>query len=311
MRVRAHGAEGGVSTSSQPRPNPAAQLAAARRRAAASSPPKPPPGAPVRGPGALLLARLPRSKPPPRELVDTPEACAAAIAWLRLEPVVGVDAEGESLGRDGRLCLLQLSAPCGRVALFDVLALGQPGVDALAAAVLSNPNVTKLLFDCRADADALWHQHRVALAGPVLDLQVLFVLHAARTGPKPDRLPGLGRAVAAVLPAQERARAASARAAGRALFAGPPPLSSALSGGGGAGAFARPDAWAVRPLPAALLEYACDVVYLHALYARLAESAPRGVLEGLSRARVEATIGREVQWPNGGGRDSRWSEVDF
>ena len=82
------------------------------------------------------------------------------------------------MSRVGPITLLQVAA--GRdVFLFDVQALGTEhlfgGVDDAPRTplrdALENPDATKLVFDCRVDSDALFHQHGVRLAG-VFDVQL-------------------------------------------------------------------------------------------------------------------------------------------
>ena len=100
----------------------------------------------------------------------------AACACNRLQSlrVVGLDMEGCSLGRNGTTSLLQLSASAHEVYIFDVLMLGPELFSVyLGPLILSNPHILKLCYDCRSDADALFHKHRV-LAFGLYDLQIVY-----------------------------------------------------------------------------------------------------------------------------------------
>ena len=100
----------------------------------------------------------------------------AACACNRLQSlrVVGLDMEGCSLGRNGTTSLLQLSASAHEVYIFDVLRLGPELFSVyLGPLILSNPHILKLCYDCRSDADALFHKHRV-LAYGLYDLQIVY-----------------------------------------------------------------------------------------------------------------------------------------
>ena len=100
----------------------------------------------------------------------------AACACNRLQSLrmVGLDMEGCSLGRNGTTSLLQLSASAHEVYIFDVLRLGPELFSVyLGPHILSNPHILKLCYDCRSDADALFHKHRV-LAFGLYDLQIVY-----------------------------------------------------------------------------------------------------------------------------------------
>jgi len=85
------------------------------------------------------------------------------------------DMEGFQLGRNGTTSLVQLASK-DTVYLFDILTLGASafGVGGLAA-ILEDPAITKLCYDCRCDAEALYYLHSVALAG-AYDLQIAYTL---------------------------------------------------------------------------------------------------------------------------------------
>lgn len=109
-------------------------------------------------------------------LVDTRQAVASALLVLASAQTIAVDCEGIDLDRHGKLCLLALSPSVEKVYLFDVSVLGRDAFTSEAAGVtvkglLESSAVRKLLYDVRADSDALYHQFGVRLAG-ILDLQI-------------------------------------------------------------------------------------------------------------------------------------------
>ena len=106
----------------------------------------------------------------------------------------------------------------------------------------------KVIYDGRADADALYHRHGIQLQH-AFDLQVQ---HALRYSRENDRyVKGLQRCLddAGVVPYVDKLRVARIKEAGKRLFV--PEM-------GG-----RADVWMIRPLPKALVDYAAsDVQYL-------------------------------------------------
>ena len=106
--------------------------------------------------------------------VDTFASVAYACSRLQSLAVVGFDMEGCSLGRNGTTSLLQISASAHEVYIFDVLKLGPDLFSIyLGPLILSNPRILKLCYDCRSDADALFHKHRI-LAFGLYDLQIVY-----------------------------------------------------------------------------------------------------------------------------------------
>lgn len=83
---------------------------------------------------------------------------------------IAVDCEGKDLSRFGQLCLLQIATK-QECFTIDVLHLGAPVVAAVFKGVLEDATVQKIMFDCRRDSDALFHQLGIRLHG-VCDLQV-------------------------------------------------------------------------------------------------------------------------------------------
>jgi len=85
-----------------------------------------------------------------------------------------VDLEGVNLGRHGTITVITI-ATRDIVYIFDILKLGPIAFDLGLKSLLEDPWMEKLMFDCRHDADALWHLYGVFLDG-VLDLQLMDVL---------------------------------------------------------------------------------------------------------------------------------------
>lgn len=90
------------------------------------------------------------------------------------EVTVGLDLEGCQLGRGGRLCIVTF-ATATAVYVIDMVLLPKKVLSAFGATafakVLESSCVLKLMFDCRADCNALFFQYGVRLRG-VCDLQV-------------------------------------------------------------------------------------------------------------------------------------------
>ena len=133
-------------------------------------------------------------------LLDDHRSCARAMSELieRKEPVA-VDFEGIALSRTGKLCLAQVAPKGGPVYLVDVTALGS---DAFGAGrlgeLLESTAVLKLIFDCRGDSDALYHQYGVRMRH-LYDVQVVYCLKGdqdTNAGRRGRYLLGLRKALA-------------------------------------------------------------------------------------------------------------------
>lgn len=86
--------------------------------------------------------------------------------------VIALDLEGRSLGRSGSICIITL-ATYSTVYIIDMVLLGAQALDSSSAlkTVLESCHITKLMFDCRADCDALFFLYNVRLRN-VCDLQI-------------------------------------------------------------------------------------------------------------------------------------------
>ncbi|XP_068699689.1 piRNA biogenesis protein EXD1-like [Montipora foliosa] len=92
---------------------------------------------------------------------------------------IAVDCEGLSLSRKGALTIITVATE-DKAYIFDVLKLGKAVFSGGLGEILEDKSCEKLMFDCREDSDALWHQFRVKLTG-VLDLQLLEIFHRRRS----------------------------------------------------------------------------------------------------------------------------------
>lgn len=117
------------------------------------------------------------------KLVNNDPSLKVAISELRQKiehnVLLAVDCEGVDLSRKGTLTIITVATE-EKVYIFDVLELGKRAtVRSGLREILDNKSCTKLMFDCRQDSDALWHQLNVRLTG-VLDLQLLETLTAVK-----------------------------------------------------------------------------------------------------------------------------------
>ncbi|KAG5496250.1 hypothetical protein JKF63_02551 [Porcisia hertigi] len=85
---------------------------------------------------------------------------------------VALDLEGRSLGRAGSICIITL-ATYTTVYIIDMILLGDAALRTGSALkrVLESQEIIKLMFDCRADCDALYFLYHVRLQN-VCDLQI-------------------------------------------------------------------------------------------------------------------------------------------
>lgn len=112
--------------------------------------------------------------------VANEEAFVDALNDISHSHEIAFDAEGVRLSRSGPLTLasflvLDATAPVSAY-LIDVQEIGAERVFSTTSpslrAILEDPKIRKVTYDCRTDSDALFHQFGVRLTG-VLELQVL------------------------------------------------------------------------------------------------------------------------------------------
>lgn len=87
---------------------------------------------------------------------------------------IAVDLEGWDLGPGGKIGVVTLAVSDVEVYLFDFADRDDAKCllnEGLLSDVLSHPNIEKIMFDCRMDVGALFHQYGVKVTN-VLDLQV-------------------------------------------------------------------------------------------------------------------------------------------
>ncbi|XP_052072589.1 piRNA biogenesis protein EXD1-like [Mytilus californianus] len=107
--------------------------------------------------------------------IDTKEKYISAINELnnmiKDGKTISLDCEGVDLSRFGCVTMVNIGTR-DMVYLIDVLRIGNSVFDDGLRCILENNSIEKLMFDCREDADALFHLYKVKLDG-VLDVQLL------------------------------------------------------------------------------------------------------------------------------------------
>ena len=193
----------------------------------------------------LQSLRTRQSRQIERVLIDTQASLELAMKDLRQHFVLGFDVEGTNLGRDGRVCLVQIATE-EMCYLFDILALGNRAFDGGLRDILVSRSVLKILHDCRKDSDALFHEYDVRLAN-IFDTQVVDqLIRRNMAASMPPFVAGLATCLDQYLNFPESKLRFKESA--RELFR------------------ADADVWARRPIPDILLDYAaCDVAFLHDL----------------------------------------------
>ena len=97
--------------------------------------------------------------------------------------LLAVDCEGVNLSRKGELTIVTVATE-EKAFIFDVIKLKQAMFDEGLRDILEDKSREKLMFDCRQDADSLWHQYQVKLTG-VLDVQLLEVMYRRENSANP------------------------------------------------------------------------------------------------------------------------------
>ncbi|XP_071816594.1 uncharacterized protein [Apostichopus japonicus] len=131
---------------------------------------------------------VPRGKYLPGEpvLIETVDECRLIVRKLlekahkgsdHKQLVVALDCEGDHLGKEGPLTLLQIATVEGEVFVFDVLATPQPKdmfIDGELKILLEEKKILKVVHDCRSDQCALYFQFGVTLTN-VFDTSVAYI----------------------------------------------------------------------------------------------------------------------------------------
>ena len=108
-------------------------------------------------------------------LVDDEEQIADVVSKVQKQDNIAVDCEGTELSRSGALTVLSIAVE-EQAFIIDIKKLGEKAFQLGLKDILENGHQNKLLFDCRSDSDALWHQFQVKLNG-VLDIQLMEILY--------------------------------------------------------------------------------------------------------------------------------------
>jgi len=99
-----------------------------------------------------------------------------AFERCRREPRIGVNLEGELLGRVGVLCYLVIST-VQDVFMFDILKMGKNAFDYGLRSILQDENIMKVFHDVRMPSDILFHQYDVTLENVFDTLSADIVFH--------------------------------------------------------------------------------------------------------------------------------------
>ena len=223
--------------------------------------------------------------------VDDKAKCEEVCKELSSETILALDLEGVDLGRDGKICILQLGCSDGRVYLFDICVLTH---DAFTSSglrrLLEDLDILKIIYDCRADCDALWHHYKVTLVN-FIDLQVMYCL------PRTMRyLPGLKKVLEVTLLPTQLAKAKKIKDVGYKLFA-------PEKGG-------DYQVWVDRPLSPELLEYSAEDVRLSfEIFDKFYLPKDNKILLSKSKSRMERMCNLNPIPPRSD-RDF-WCEKDF
>jgi len=230
---------------------------------------------------------------PQYTLIDTLPALAAMLSNIsdlpNSPPPLYLDLEGESLGREGTIAILQIHVlPQNRTYLLDITTLGLRAFTFQGSnqtknlkTILESPSITKCLFDVRNDSDALFNLYDISLQG-VQDIQVMnYAAREARRGPfrRGNLVMGLAKCIAADsgLSTASLAEFRRKKQEGGKIFN--------PDHGGSYAVFSE------RPLREDVMEYCVgDVVHLPILWRKYND-----ILEGHSRLRSKvqsATLGR-------------------
>ncbi|CAK9111360.1 unnamed protein product [Durusdinium trenchii] len=188
---------------------------------------------------ALIRQLVPREA----QLVESQQEAEELVPELLAARVLGLDCEGVSLGRWGRLCLCQVATP-GQVFLFDAL---RKDVIEVLRPVLTSTAVTKVMHDSREDSSAFLSQFGIELAG-VFDSQVAHTMMLEQQALRPFQI-SLNELLKMVLRLENEKEASLGQRMKK-----------------------DPNVWFYRPMREDLLTYAAqDVMYLPLLHQRLCD----------------------------------------
>ena len=82
------------------------------------------------------------------------------------------DLEGDNLCRHGKINYIQLFViQTNNAYIFNCSSLNKNDIKSALGSIFENKTIAKYMFDCRSDADALYHQYEIRLNG-VVDVQL-------------------------------------------------------------------------------------------------------------------------------------------
>ena len=211
----------------------------------------------------VLEAGLPRA-PPPRPgfateiiMVNSIDSLYIATACIRARikesKLIAVDLEGVDLSAEGTICIVQIATSLDApVYLFDIVALGMTAFsDEALKGLLEDGDIQKILFDVRADANALSHLFKVKMEN-VIDLQLVDAAYSRLNGKDDDRVHGLGwlltKTQRANLSDTEKVHMKELKDNMKAIYD------------------TNNRIWEGRPLSPTLLEYCTDAIYFFPMY---------------------------------------------
>lgn len=186
--------------------------------------------------------------------VDDWNSTLLACNILKRQRVIAIDMEGRNFGKKGIISLLQIAISTKEIFVFDVLAIGPSLFSGHALLpILTDPEIVKLCYDCRCDAEALSSSYGIRVWG-FYDLQIVYTLMFQN---KQDPfLKGLHRAmkVPGIIETESLAEAhISRKQATKKEFDQGNYLDRLFQ----------------RPIDHAMLEYSCiDVIHLFAMYSQ-------------------------------------------
>jgi exonuclease 3'-5' domain-containing protein 1 len=192
------------------------------------------------------------------EIISTLPSLHTFLSSINPSTTLYLDLEGTNLGRHGTISIITaLLQPQNTSHLIDILTLGeqaftsapQDGGSQTLQSILESPSIKKILWDVRADADALFALYNVRLAG-VFDLQLLEIL-ARPQGQSRKYVRGLNKCIEYGLPMDmaQKAQWLAIKQAGRAA------MDAARDGGGENG-------FVVRPMAEGTVQYCVNDVLL-------------------------------------------------
>jgi exonuclease 3'-5' domain-containing protein 1 len=176
--------------------------------------------------------------------IDKEEDVKMYVDQIRVYKVISIDCEGVNLGRSGTISLIQI-ATGNRVYIFDVTTLKERVFELGLKDILESDDIIKVLYDARADCDALWNIYKILLSN-IIDLQVLCMEEVYDN----ERLIGLvGIIMRSIMLKEVRWKLITEKEAGKVIYN------------------QLPNGFDTRPLPISLMYYAMmDVTIMMKLF---------------------------------------------